>query len=550
MSTKIINGDILDVLKDLNDESVDCVITSPPYYGLRSYDGAKTIWGGDVNCNHEFNKNVESFVNLGFSKESPKFTNDGRLNDAEKNESAFCSKCGAWKGQLGLEPSYKLYIEHLMMVTKELKRILKKTGNLFWNIGDSSASSGGPSRHRGYPDPKWRGRAGNFDEPTAYDQGIKPKSLMMIPERFAMAMIDDGWMLRNKIIWHKPNGVPDSSKDRLTRKWEYVFFFTKSKKYYFDLDSIRKPLKLESIKRKEYQMAPINWQDRHKSSGIRVLMPNSYNSERKVYKSKYLLDKKANTSSPVGRVMRNLDDGKTETFVRKALTDVNQYLKNKLNESGLKIEDIAEISGEPLTSIAHYFRTDESGSSLPSKKFWNDIKDKLDLDDYELYIKEEYKSVMLDDSKGANPGDAIECEDDNDIFNDPDVMDAFLDFVERERPELLMNNYLDIATSSHLFEHFAVYPEKLIMPLIKAGCPKDGIVLDPFAGSGTTGVVADILGRNSILIEISEEYSKIIKERFEPENILKEKEKLIPENERIGEKIVNINSFLESEDGN
>ena len=460
MSTKIINGNILDVLKDLKDESVDCIVTSPPYYGLRSYDGAKTIWGGDVNCNHEFNKNVESFTNLGFSKESPKFTNDGRLNDAEKNESAFCSKCGAWKGQLGLEPSYKFYIEHLMIVTKELKRVLKKTGTLFWNIGDSSASSGGPSRHRGFPDPKCRGRAGDFDEPTSFNQDIKPKSLMMIPERFAIAMIDDGWMLRNKIIWHKPNGVPDSSKDRLTRKWEYIFFFTKSKRYYFDLDSIRKPLKLESIKRKEYQIGPINWQDRHKSSGIRVLMPNSYNSERKVFKS----------------------------------LDIENINFNKNN------------------------------------------------------TKEEYKSITIDNSKGANPGDTIDCEDGNDIFNDPDIMDAFLDFVEKERPELLMNNYMDISTSSHLFEHFAVYPEKLIIPLIKAGCPKDGIVLDPFAGSGTTGVVAEILGINSILIEISEEYSKIIKERFKPENVLKEKEKLIPEDERISEKIVNINSFIEPED--
>ena len=151
MNINIRNGNVIDELKKIPDESVDCVVSSPPYYGLRSYIGAETVWGD-------------------------------------------------WKGQLGLEPTYQLYIDHLMLVMKELKRVLKKTGTLFWNMGDSYASSGNPNRHFGYPDPKWdKARNGSFEEPTAFDQGIKPKSLMGIPERFMIAMLDDEWVLRNKL---------------------------------------------------------------------------------------------------------------------------------------------------------------------------------------------------------------------------------------------------------------------------------------------------------------------------------------------------------------
>ena len=531
MTYKIINKNALDALKEMPDESIDCVITSPPYYGLRSYKGADTIWGENT-----------------------------------------------WKGQLGLEPTFQMYIEHLMMITKEIKRVLKKTGTVFWNMGDSYASSGGSTRHRGYFDPKWKNaRNGSFDEPTSYEQGIPPKSLMMIPERFAIAMIDDGWILRNKIIWHKPNGMPSSVKDRFSNKWEYVFFFTKSRKYYFDLDAVRKPLAVASIKRisqknipnqlntikidefgKEYPNMNIkkilnNMHQKYEQNSSYEGKPSGYFNEDgsvrvnqlganpgdiletpyhpkgdptihgqrlppqpgqkgafnpkgvnpgDVFESKYIYDKEAKTASPAGRVMRNLVDGKTTTLVREAITNVNQYLKDKLKESGMSIKELAEISGEPETQIAHYFRTDESGCALPNREFWDKVKDVLGLEEYDKHIKEEYKSVMLQfNPLGSNPGDVIDNEDAED--------------------------FMSIPTLPHPFAHFAVYPETLIVPLIKAGCPKGGIVLDPFAGSGTTGVVAEILGRDSVLIEISPEYIKIIEDRMKTENIEKVRQMLI-----------------------
>ena len=115
---------------------------------------------------------------------------------------------------------------------------------------------------------------------------------------------------------------------------------------------------------------------------------------------------------------------------------------------------------------------------------------------------------------GANPGDVNADESQYDLFTDPNIQDAFMEYLERERPELLIPSVLDIPTRPHTFSHFAVFPETLVEPLVKAGCPPGGVVLDPFAGSGTIGVVAKKQGKNAILIEISPEYCNIIKKRL------------------------------------
>lgn len=145
----------------------------------------------------------------------------------------YCKKCGAWKGQLGLEPIPEMYIEHMTIVFHELKRVLKKEGTFWLNIGDTyGGGSGCYSPHQG-----------ELGASKAYikTRGAgMPKCLCMIPERLAWSLIQDGWILRNKGVWYKPNGMPSSVGDRFTNKWEYLFMFSKSKKYYFDLDAVRK----------------------------------------------------------------------------------------------------------------------------------------------------------------------------------------------------------------------------------------------------------------------------------------------------------------------
>jgi len=498
----------LNGLKQLPDESVDCIITSPPYYGLRSYKGAETVWGGDPNCAHEWGVNISERTDYtGFERNREGLNKFAETIDGHKRSSvsqippviqnsSFCSKCGAWKGQLGLEPTYEMYLDHLLLVTAELKRVLKKTGTLYWNMGDTYAGGhiGGSIYNK-----EWH--ISNTDaipqikqgRPQSRVKGIPEKSLMMLPERFAIRMVEQGWILRNKIVWRKLNSLPSSVKDRFSNKWEYIFFFVKSRRYYFDLDAVRKPLADPGR-----MMRGVSGERYSSDGAIDAFMGNPpkgitrprTNLKKPENTSKYLIERTPNGSLG-GRVIRNIADGKYYTFVREAITNVNEYLKGKLEKSNYSIEELAKLTGEPVTAVAHYFRTDLSGTALPSKTFWNKAKDILNLDDYDKFIKEELKSVIPAYEKGANPGDVLE-----------------------------------VTTRPHHFAHFAVFPTTLVSPLMKAGCPLQGVVLDPFSGSGTTGVVAEILGRDAILIEISQEYVKIIEERLHPENLEKESEVL------------------------
>lgn len=213
----ILQGDSLEVLKTLPDESIDMVITSPPYWALRDYGTNDIVWDADKNCNHSWVKNIKKPSGGKGSKNA----NVG----ANKNDSAnmrdhdvisnFCSNCTAWKGSFGLEPTFDLYIKHLCDIFDEVKRVLKKEGTCWVNIGDTYAGSG-------------RGPEGGISKET------QAKSLIQIPSRFAIEMTNRGWILRNEIIWHKPNAMPSSVKDRFTVDFEKIFFFTKNKKYFFE----------------------------------------------------------------------------------------------------------------------------------------------------------------------------------------------------------------------------------------------------------------------------------------------------------------------------
>lgn len=197
----IYQGNNLDVLKTFPDESIDCVVTSPPYWALRDY-GTATWVGGDLNCDHVANQNAtKKFGNDEFNKNRP--------SREETKTSGYyadiCPKCGAIKKdfQLGLEQTFQEYVNKLCDIFDEIKRVLKDTGTCWVNIGDT------------------------------YDN-TKLKSLSNIPARFAIEMTNRGWILRNEIIWSKPNAMPSSAKDRFTVDFEKVFFFTKNKKYYFE----------------------------------------------------------------------------------------------------------------------------------------------------------------------------------------------------------------------------------------------------------------------------------------------------------------------------
>lgn len=288
----ILSGDSLEVLKTLEKESIDCCVTSPPYWALRDYG-------------------VE--------------------------------------GQLGLEKTFQEYVDKLCNIFDEVKRVLKKEGSLFVNIGDtymgnSSYSSAG---RQGFG----KDKIGMINK-----KGTVPnKSLCQIPNRFAIEMCNRGWILRNEIIWHKPNCMPSSASDRFTVDFEKVFFFVKQKRYFFNT---------------QYESVVAN----------------------------------------------------SDSAYRKKLRENKEYTMKAPYQKNFPIP------------------------KHPDKK-----------------LKRSTFSVNTKPFKGA---------------------------------------------------HFATYPEKLIEPMISAGCPEGGIVLDPFFGAGTTAIVAIKQNKNYLGIELNKEYIKIAEKRI------------------------------------
>jgi site-specific DNA-methyltransferase (adenine-specific) len=195
MSYEIHEGDCIASMKAMPEKSVHCCVTSPPYFGLRDY-------GHD--------------------------------------------------GQIGLEESPDAYVAKMVEVFREVRRVLRDDGTVWLNLGDSYAATGGKAQpHRdssgGIGNKGTRGEqgyhaaGGGFLRPNTAQNGLKPKDLIGIPWRVAFALQADGWYLRQDIIWHKPNPMPESVRDRCTKAHEYIFLLSKNERYYFDSEAMQEP---------------------------------------------------------------------------------------------------------------------------------------------------------------------------------------------------------------------------------------------------------------------------------------------------------------------
>lgn len=233
-------------MSELQDNSVQCVVTSPPYWGLRKYDGAfDLIWGGDKECEHQWEVTPPRRSRTANDCPNPNTISAGSKGsyyDAEGGN--ICQLCGAWKGSYGLEPTPELYIQHTIEILREIRRVLRKDGVVFWNIGDSYASNGVyiekyKERHPQHQDLHTK-HSERYDNRKGYRGGsIKAKDLCLIPFRVAISAQEDGWWVRSDIIWHKPNPMPESVTDRPTNSHEHILMLTKSSKYYWDADVVR-----------------------------------------------------------------------------------------------------------------------------------------------------------------------------------------------------------------------------------------------------------------------------------------------------------------------
>ena len=324
-------GDCLETLRTLPSDSVDCIVTSPPYWGLRDYGVA---------------------------------------------------------GQIGQEIDFREYIAKLVEVFEECRRVLKPSGTCWVNMGDSYAAN----RTYQVADNKHTD-VGNSTSMKVPD-GLKPKDLIGQPWRLAFALQDAGWYLRSDIIWHKPNPMPESVRDRPTKAHEYLFLLTKSQRYYYDADAIAEP-------------ALYVGDDRGSRSDSR--RGTAYNS----------------------------------------MSGVTGATKNARTvwEIGARLEDVAQ-------EIADY---------------------------------------------------ALECSG----MVNPDLI---LEAISIQVPD---RTVWRMATTPTKEAHFATFPPELPKRCILAGCPEGGTVLDPFAGSGTTLMVAKQLGRKWVGIELNPEYAEMARKRVE-----------------------------------
>lgn len=232
MQYEIIQGDCIKGMNTLPAQSVHCVVTSPPYYGLRDY-GTASWQGGNDECDHK-GKPLGTRANIN-NNTGGRDVKNALYFEPFKD---FCAKCGAMRidQQIGLEETPEAYVSKLVEVFRAVRRILRDDGTVWLNLGDSYAGSGGSGNQfgqieKGLNPYKQTGKPINI--------GLKPKDLIGIPWRVAFALQADGWYLRQDIIWHKPNPMPESVTDRCTKSHEYIFLLSKNEHYYYDNEAIK-----------------------------------------------------------------------------------------------------------------------------------------------------------------------------------------------------------------------------------------------------------------------------------------------------------------------
>lgn len=249
-------GHVLDELRALAPASIHTVVTSPPYWGLRDYGLQPKVWGGEPACAHEWDEDLRRHrggPTGATSQMVHRAANDARDVVADIPASAFC-RCGAWRGQLGLEPTPELYVEHLVTIFREVRRVLRDDGTFWLNLGDCYHTGDGytaaPDGTRHVGGLQASNPHSDFQAPPVRRRqtGLKPKDLVGVPWMIAFALRTDGWWLRSEIIWAKGisfcpdysgSVMPESVTDRPTRAHEQLFLLTKSETYYYDTEAVR-----------------------------------------------------------------------------------------------------------------------------------------------------------------------------------------------------------------------------------------------------------------------------------------------------------------------
>ncbi len=447
---RIYCGDALDVLPGLEAEFIQCVVTSPPYWGLRKYEGEQErVWGGTENCEHEWGSEIivprPSNPDTGLATTgtgAPETRLPGLRESGQRSQSggAFCQLCGAWRGAYGLEPTPELYVEHTVEYLRAIRRVLRKDGVVFWNIGDSYAGSmKGVSGDKAYGGPKQQTNAGSIGLPVQDWGSLKSKDLVLIPFRVALAAQADGWWVRSVIIWSKPNPMPESVKDRPTNSHEYILMLTKSGSYYWDQDAVREPARDWGIRDRS------NW-------SARVNAPS--------YGQKPHMGGENGNYAQSGRNLRSVWEFPTQPYPEAHFAVFPTELPRRCIKAATSEKGNCSGCGKPWVRVVERKRT-EGTQKVPDG--WD-----TDVGSHGTIHRE-----------GRGDGES--------------GIPIYENVTTGWQPQCACYR-------AHAIDPF--------LPPIMYGVKPD-IVLDPFSGSGTTIGVARSLGRYGIAVDTSEQYCQM-----------------------------------------
>lgn len=451
----VIQGDCRVIMKTWPNDSIDTIITSPPYWGLRDFGLESLVWGGADGCEHQWGKEQQDFdykggksVVLGqFSTDKTYFT----------SSSQFCVKCGAWLGQLGLEPHPRMFINNIVNICDLFYQKLKPTGSLWLNLGDTYFNKPKSSVNSGIKDDIFgdvksgtgysnRGQAHN--EIRDSSNWLRLKQLLGIPWRIIIQLQDRGWILRNAPIWHKRNHMPESVTDRFTKTYEFFFFLVKNN-------------------------TPMVWKHYEKpiwkfEQPVQEWFINNKGKKKTVWRAyDYYFDldsiRQPHESMLAERGRSNWDKPSNYNVKGFGMTSTGDLLKKSFSE---RYHPIGKNPGDSWKYDGKY----------------SDLRQPKEIASPRARTNDREESSFYHE-KGKNPGD-----------------------------------FMDITTKPFRGAHFAVFPQKLIRPIIKVACPPNGVVVDPFLGSGTVAREARILGRKWIGIELNPENVALSLERLRTDN--------------------------------
>ena len=492
---EVLVGDCLESMKGMEPETIDCVVTSPPYWGLRDYGTAE--WeGGDPDCEHTISMNTKWGDSKKRDRLRPEVGHRG-------GDSSACHLCGAKRidSQLGLENTPEEYVENMVKVFREVKRILKPTGTVWLNLGDTYWGGKGASSQAWTTEntdrdtlQKKHHQIKEMNETRPQDKThaiFKPKDLVGIPWRVAIALQADGWWLRQDIIWQKPSCLPEPVKDRCTKNHEYIFLLTKRKYYYFDHLAIREPTadsKGQNFqpgnrdyvangrnKRSVWSVTPASFKGAH----FAVFPPNLI--EPCVLAGSSAYGCCADCGAPWERITKRQETTQDSELIQKTEGLLNPKRGgHRTTETGsfpsYKTGETNHVGWQPTCECHGKF--EKKDVIIPAKMSKKEVADS----DWGASIDGEYH------------GEATKDFDSVGVQNASDVKKRIIKNATTDR-----TRKIKVYTSDLSIEEHPVVPS---------------IVFDPFGGSGTTAGVAIKNGRKAILCELNEDYIEIMDDRI------------------------------------